>query len=69
MQTGAVISDTAQVVATIKSVDSQAREVLLTGPEGRRLVMKLGPEVRNFAQLRAGQRVAVDGTAATGAGG
>jgi hypothetical protein len=59
VQTGAAISDTARVVATIETVDFQTREVLLTGPDGRRLVMKLGPEVRNFAQLRAGQRVAV----------
>jgi hypothetical protein len=59
VQTGAVVSDTARVDATIETVDLRTREVLLTGPEGRRLVMKLGPEVRNFAQLRAGQRVAV----------
>jgi hypothetical protein len=59
VQTGAVITGTARVVATIESVDLQTREILLTGPEGRRLVMKLGPEVQNFAQLRAGQRVAV----------
>jgi|SRR5271165_2768574 len=59
VQTGAVISDTARVVATIETVDFQTREVLLSGPEGRRLVMKMGPEVRNFAQLRASQRVAV----------
>ena len=58
-QTGAVITDTARVVATIETVDPGTREVLLTGPEGRRLVMKLGPEVRNFAQLRSGQHVMV----------
>lgn len=59
VQTGAVISDTAQVVATIETVDMRTREVLLTGPQGHRLVMKLGPDVQNIAQLRAGQRVAV----------
>ncbi len=58
-QTGAVISDTARVVATIETVDMRTREVVLTGPGGHRMVMKLGPDVRNFAQLRAGQRVAV----------
>jgi hypothetical protein len=59
VQTGAVITDTARVVATIETVDPGTREVLLTGPEGRRLVMKLGPDVRNFAELRSGQRVTV----------
>ncbi len=55
--TGAVISDTATVVATIESVDPQTREVVLVGQDGHRLLLKLGPEVRNFAQLRPGQRV------------
>ena len=57
--TGAVVSDTGRLVATIETVDFQTREVLLAGPAGRRLVMKLGPDVRNFAQLRPGQRVTV----------
>src|SRR5271156_466366 len=59
VQTGAVISGTARLVATIESVNLQTREVVLVGPDGHRLVTKLGPEVQNFAQLRAGQRVAV----------
>ncbi len=59
MQTNAAVTDTLHVNATIETVDMQTREVLLTGQEGRRLVVKLGPEVQNFAQLRAGQRVSV----------
>jgi hypothetical protein len=58
-QTAAAIVDTARMVAAIESVDMQTREVLLTGQNGHRLVMKLGPDVRNIAQLRAGQRVSV----------
>jgi hypothetical protein len=57
--TGAEISDIAQVAATIETVDPRTREVLFTGSGGHRLVMKLGPEVKNFAQLRPGQRVTV----------
>lgn len=55
--TGAVISDTASLVATIELADPQTREVVLIGPDGHRLLMKLGSEVQNFAQLRPGQRV------------
>jgi hypothetical protein len=55
--TGAVISDTVTVVATIESVNPQTREVVLIGQDGHRLFLRLGPEVQNFAQLRAGQRV------------
>jgi hypothetical protein len=64
MQTAAVISGTARVIATIETIDLQTREILLTGPDGHRLVMKLGPDARNIAQLRPGQRVAVTYTQA-----
>jgi hypothetical protein len=57
--TSALVSDTRSTVATIESVDAQTREVLLTVPDGSRQVMILGPEVKNFDRLRAGQRVSV----------
>jgi hypothetical protein len=57
--TSALVGDTRSVVATIESVDPQTREVLLTVAGGNRQVMELGPEVKNFAQLRPGQRVNV----------
>ncbi len=57
--TAAVVTGTEHAVATIKSVNRRTREVVLAGSDGRRFVVKLGPDVRNFDQLRAGQRVDV----------
>lgn len=48
-----------QVIATVESVDRTAREVLLSGPEGRLLTVRAGRQVRNFDRLRAGDRLAV----------
>jgi len=57
--TTAVVASTQSVNAVIETVDPQTREVLLTGQNGNRMVMTLGPQVQNFAQLRSGQRVTV----------
>jgi hypothetical protein len=46
--------------ATIKSVDASTRAVTLTGPEGRDVTVIAGPEVANFAQLRAGDTVSIE---------
>jgi hypothetical protein len=55
----AIVTGSRSVTAVIETVDPQTREVLLTGQAGNRLVMRLGPQVQNFAQLRPGQRVMV----------
>jgi hypothetical protein len=49
----------AQVVAVVESVDQRTREVVLRGPEGNRVTVTAGPEVRNLAQVRRGDRVVV----------
>jgi hypothetical protein len=48
-----------QVVATVESVNQGTREVVLRGPEGNRVTVTAGPEVRNLAQVRPGDRVVV----------
>ena len=55
----AVISDTDQVTATVESVDQKDRTVLLSGPKGDLLTVKAGPEVRNLAQVKPGDRVII----------
>jgi len=57
--TAAMVTGSMSVTAVIETVDPTTREVLLTGQGGNRLVMKLGPQVQNFAQLQSGQRVMV----------
>ena len=49
----------AQFVAVVESVDQNTREVVLRGPEGNLVTVTAGPEVRNLAQVRRGDRVHV----------
>jgi len=49
----------AQFVAVVESVDQSTREVVLRGPEGNLATVTAGPEVRNLAQVRRGDRVVV----------
>lgn len=53
------VSDEDEVSATVESVDQHDRAVLLRGPQGGLLTVVAGPEVRNLAQLKAGDRVIV----------
>ena len=55
----AMVEDRIAVVAIVESVDQRARDVLLRGPGGGLFTVKAGPEVRNLAQVRAGDRVFV----------
>jgi hypothetical protein len=43
--------------AVVESVDHATRTILLRGEDGDLLSMKAGPEVRNFAQVKPGDRV------------
>ena len=49
----------AQFVAVVELVNQRTREVVLRGPEGNRVTVTAGPEVRNLAQVRRGDRVVV----------
>ena len=53
------VARTIDVEATITHVDAKTREVTLKGPQGNEVVVVAGPEVKNFAQLKAGQTVAL----------
>ncbi len=50
-------TDTAVAVATVVSVDETTRNVTLAGPEGDNWTFTAGPEVRNFDQIKRGDRV------------
>jgi hypothetical protein len=46
--------------AVVESVNTQSRQVLLRGQDGRMLSIVAGPEVRNLDQLAAGDVVRID---------
>ena len=46
--------------ATVQSVDQASRAIVLRGQDGRLAAITAGPEVRNLAQVRAGDRVVIE---------
>ena len=53
------IIEEVESVAVVESVNQRTREVVLRGQDGDRVAVTAGPEVRNLAQLRRGDRVVV----------
>jgi hypothetical protein len=53
------VTETQQAVATVEDIDQARRLVTLKAADGRTLFVKAGPEVRNLAQVRVGDRVRV----------
>lgn len=45
--------------ATVSSIDQATRTVVLLGPQGNSIQLKIGDEVRNLAQVKAGNVVIV----------
>jgi hypothetical protein len=54
---GGVYEDSFTAYATVREVDPAARRVVLETGDGRRTTFNAPPEVRNLAQLKAGDRV------------
>jgi hypothetical protein len=44
-------------VAVVESTDPTTRQILLSGPGGRLMTLTAGPEIRNFGQIQAGDRL------------
>jgi Cu/Ag efflux protein CusF len=69
-QTGAVavgtapgkggIARTLKLTATITAIDPATRDVTLKGPQGNEVVVTAGPEVKNFANMKVGDKVEVE---------
>ena len=55
----ATIAEEVRVTATVQAVDVQQRVVTLKDPKGNVFKTAVGPEVRNLAQVKAGDRVVV----------
>lgn len=56
----AAVAQTVKLNATITAIDAQTRGVTLKGPQGNEVVIIAGPEVKNFAQMKVGDNVAVE---------
>jgi Cu/Ag efflux protein CusF len=54
------VAQTVKVNATITKIDPVTREVTLRGPQGREVPVTLGPEVKNFSQLKVGDNVTAE---------
>jgi hypothetical protein len=53
------LSETVEAISTVEAIDYTTREVVLRDAQGRQSVVKAGPEVRNLAQVKKGDRVVV----------
>ena len=51
------VSDSVQMTATVVALDPANRTLTLKGESGSQAVVVAGPEVRNFAQIKVGDRV------------
>jgi Cu/Ag efflux protein CusF len=52
-------AQTTHVTATITAIDAASREVTVKGPGENEVTLVAGPDVRNFAQLKVGDKVDV----------
>lgn len=54
-----------EVKATVESIDYKTREVVLKGPEGKSMKLKVGPEAKRFNEVKVGDTVVARLTKAT----
>jgi hypothetical protein len=54
------VAQTAKITATITAIDAATRAVTLKGPKGKEVTLIAGDEVKNFAQMKVGDRVNVE---------
>jgi len=56
-EAGGVVEDTFTAYATVRAIDSKTRQVTLENGQGTKAVFTAPAEVRNFDQLKVGDRV------------
>jgi len=54
----AVVAREVSINATVEAIDYDKRTVDLKGPKGNVVTLKVGPEAKNFNQVKVGDRVA-----------
>ena len=53
------ISGVIEIQATVVAVDTTDRTLVLRGPQGNDIALRVGPDVRNLAQVEAGDTLSV----------
>lgn len=56
---GVVVAESVTFKAKVDSVDKDKRLLTLTGPKGKSVTVKVGPEVKNVDQIKAGDTLTV----------
>ena len=54
---GVVTVEATSFTATVEAIDYDKRTVALKGPRGNVVMLKVGPDVKNFKQIKTGDRV------------
>jgi hypothetical protein len=54
---GGIFVETHEMTADVTAIDAAKREVTLKTPDGKKTVVKCGPEVVNFDQIHVGDKV------------
>ena len=54
---GVVMAEGSSITATVEAIDYDKRTVDLKGPKGNVVTLKVGPEAKNFNQVKVGDRV------------
>jgi hypothetical protein len=54
---GAVVAEGVSITATVEAIDYDKRTVDLKGPKGNVVRLKVGPQAKNFNQVKVGDRV------------
>ena len=52
-----MVNKSVTAVASVETTDPTTRQILLSGPSGKLLTITAGPEIRNFAQIQAGDHL------------
>ena len=56
---GVVIADVTAINASVEAIDKDKRTVTLKGPRGRTVTLKVGPDAKNFDQVKVGDTLKV----------
>ncbi len=55
--TGAGVAQAVEIQATVTAIDKAKRTVTVKGPQGKIRTLKVGPEARNFDQVKVGDMI------------
>ena len=56
---GMVVAETTSIKAKVDAVDVEKRLVTVTGPRGKTVTLRVGPEVKNLDQVKPGDEIVV----------